>query len=171
MELLKYIIPAFVVMITAYLLIDRMLSNDEKRRKHESTSKTNASVVPVRLRAYERIALVLERTAPNNMIPTIITHDMTCLDFQTALIRGIRNEFEHNYAQQIYVSDELWTAVINTQENLIKLIHKAASHFQAEDPAIQLAEGIITVYSEVEVNPTEVALEILKEEVRNQFFG
>lgn len=171
MEILKYIIPAFVVMITAYLLIDRMLTNDERRKKQDSTNKANASVIPVRLRAYERIALVLERTAPNNIIPTIIKHDMTCLDFQTTLIRNIRNEFEHNYAQQIYVSDELWTAVISTQENLIKLIHKASSHFQADDPAIKLAEGIITVYSEAQTNPTEVALEILKEEVRNQFFG
>lgn len=171
MEVLLYMIPAFVVMITAYLLIDRMLTNDEKRRNYERAQKINSAVVPVRLRAYERITLVLERTSPENIIPTIIQPEMDCLEFQTKLIQGIRNEFEHNYAQQIYVGDELWMAFISTQENLIKMIHTVSGHFKADDPAIKLAEGIIKIYTETENNPTEIALGILKNEVRHQFIA
>ncbi len=171
MDILKYIIPAFIVLITAYLLIDRLMSNDEKRKKYELASKKNTSVIPMRIRAYERIMLLLERTNPGNIIPTIIRQDMTCLDFQTKLILTLRSEFEHNYAQQIYVSDELWLAVISTQENIIKLINTASSRFQPDDPALKLAESIITIYAETENNPTDIAIDILKDEVRSQFFA
>ena len=170
MEIFKYILPAFLVMMTAYLLIDRLLSNEDKKRKHELVRKDRSAVIPLQLRAYERLMLLLERTQPANMALSIIKPGMLCMDFQSQLIDNIRKEFEHNYAQQVYVSDELWTAVVNTQENLIKLVHTAAAHFNAGEPATKLAESIIRIYAETTENPTQIATSILKSEIRNQFF-
>lgn len=170
MELFKYIIPAFIVMMTAYLLFDKMLSNEDKKRKYELLKKKQSAVVPLRLRAYERIMLLLERTYPANIALNIIKPGMNCLDFRTLLIDNIRKEFEHNYAQQVYVSDELWAAVISTQENLIKLINTASTQFKSDEPASKLAENIIRIYAETDENPTHIAISILKAEIRNQFF-
>jgi len=170
MELFKYIIPAFIVMMTAYLLFDKMLSNEEKKRQYALAKKDRSAVAPLRLRAYERLMLLLERTNPANMALSIIKPGMSCIEFQSQLIDNIRKEFEHNYAQQIYVSNELWGAVTNTQENLIKLINTGAAHFNADDPAAKLAESIIRVYAETAENPTQIAISMLKSEIRNQFF-
>ncbi|MDD2284801.1 MAG: hypothetical protein PHQ11_05300 [Paludibacter sp.] len=169
MEIFKYILPAFIVMITAYLLFDKMLSNEEKKRTFELARKDRSAILALRLRAYERIMLLLERTNPANIALNIIQPGMNCLDFQTQMIDNIRKEFEHNYVQQIYVSDELWTAIGSTQENLIKLINTIAGHFKADDQAVQLAENFIRIYAETEENPTQIAIRILKSEVRNQF--
>lgn len=170
MEILKYILPALIVMMTAYFLFDRMLSDKDKKRKQELIRKDRSTILPIRLRAYERLMLLLERTNPANMILEIIKPGMTCIDFQTKMVENIRKEFEHNYTQQLYVSDELWTAVIDTQENLIKLINTVSQQFKATDPATKPAENIIRIYSETVENPTQIAVSILKSEVRNQFF-
>jgi hypothetical protein len=171
MDIFKYVIPAFIVMMTAYLLLDKMLVNEDKRRKYDLNKKNQSTLTPIRLRAYERIMLLLERTNPGSMLINVIKPGMNCLDFQSQLLQYIRNEFEHNYSQQIYVSDELWESVKQTKENLTKLINTAAAHFQPDESASKLAEAIIRIYSEVEKNPTQVAVEILKEETRKQFFS
>jgi Mg2+/citrate symporter len=170
MEIFKYILPAFIVMMTAYLLFDRMLNNEEKKRKHELAKKNQEVTVPIRLRAYERIMLLLERTKPGTMVLDVIKPGMKCIDFQTLLIQNIRKEFEHNYAQQIYVSNELWEAVSTTRENLIKLVNTAAAHFNPEDNASKMAESIIRIYAETEQTPTSIAIDILKTEISNQYY-
>jgi Mg2+/citrate symporter len=170
MEIFKYILPAFIVMMTAYLLFDRMLSSEEKKRKHELAKKNQDILTPIRLRAYERMMLLLERTNPATMVVDVIKPGMTCIEFQTQLLQNIRREFEHNYAQQIYVSNELWEAVSATRENLIKLVNTTAAHFNPGDTASKMAEHIIRIYAETEQTPTRIAIEILKTETSNQFF-
>ncbi|MBP6260681.1 MAG: hypothetical protein KA370_04205, partial [Paludibacter sp.] len=106
-EILKIVLPALLVLLTAYLLIDKLLRNEEQRRNFEIRKKNNSIVTPVRLRAYERLMLVLERTSPNTIVISTIKPGMTSFDLHTQLIENIRNEFSHNSAQQIYVSNEL----------------------------------------------------------------
>jgi hypothetical protein len=165
-EILKYTIPALLVLITAYVLLDIMFKNEEKRRAFEIHKKNSSIVTPIRLRAYERLILVLERTTPNIMVVTNIKPGMTCLELQSNLINYIRQEFGHNAAQQIYVSDELWTSFRSTQESLIHLINNCASKFQAESEATKLAELIINVFASSDQTPTEISINLLKKETR-----
>ncbi|GAB1415143.1 hypothetical protein MASR2M117_05490 [Paludibacter sp.] len=146
-----------------------MLSNEEKKRKIELLQKNNATLLPLQIRAYERLMLLLERTNPSNLVLNVLKSGMNCINFQSQLIDNIRKEFEHNYAQQIYVSNELWSAIINTQENLIKLVNTVSAHFSPEDSAIKLAENIIKIYAETDNNPTQTATVILKTEIRSLF--
>jgi hypothetical protein len=171
MEIFKYVIPAFIVMMTAYLLIDKMLVNEDKRRKSELLKKNQSTVLPIRLRAYERIMLLIERTNPESMLINVIKPGMQCIEFQTQLLQFIRSEFEHNFSQQIYVSEELWEAITNTRNNLVKIINTAASKFNPDDSATRLAELILTIYNEVDENPSQVATNIIREETKNQFFS
>lgn len=171
MEIFKYILPAFIVMMTAYLLFDKMLSNEDKRRKHEQKAGTDNTIVSIRLRAYERIMLLLERTNPSSMLVHLIKPGMTVIELQTKLLEHIRLEFEHNFSQQIYVSESLWKAVSITRENLTKLINATASQFKPDDTATILAESLIRIYAESANNPTELAIAMLKQETRNHFFN
>lgn len=170
MEIFKIVIPAFIVMMTAYLLFDKMLVNEDKRRKSEMSKKNHSVVTPVRLRAYERIALLLERTHPSAMMLQVIQPGMTCSEARLKLLEHIRAEFDHNVSQQIYVSDEVWDAVKATHENLIKIINTTSQHFQPEDPAVKMAEVVIRMYAELDENPSSVALSLLKSETQRLFF-
>jgi hypothetical protein len=170
MEVFKYILPAFIVMMTAYLLFDKMILREEKKQKLGQEAEKKSGITVIRLRAYERLMLVLERTNPETMVMHVIRPGMSCIEFQTGLLDFIRKEYEHNYSQQIYVSDELWKLLTFTRANLVKLVNTAASHFRPDEPAAAMAETIIKMYVETEHNPTQQTIQILKSEIREQFF-
>ena len=165
-EILKITIPALLVLITAYFLIDKLLKNEDKRRNFELQKSNLSQITPVRLRAYERLTLLLERTTPNTLLLNVMKSDMTCFDLQRELLASVRQEFSHNVSQQIYVSNELWKAVKACQESLLQLINICASKCPPDGEAALLAEQIINVYSSAEQSPLEMTLDMLKKEVR-----
>lgn len=169
MKILEIILPALLVLLTAYLLLDKLLRNEEKKRNFEIFKNNVSIITPIRLRAYERLIILLERTAPNKLILNVIKPNMTNFDLQTELLNTIRQEFAHNLSQQIYVSNELWNYIQATEESLLRLINMCASQCNPADSANVLAEKIIEVYNASEHTPTEQAIEKLKVEVRSYF--
>jgi predicted Zn-dependent peptidase len=169
MDILKIVLPALLVLLTAYLLIDKLLRSEEKRRNFELRKNSSSTITPIRLRAYERLILVMERTTPATLILNVAKPGMTNLEFHSQLLASIRQEFSHNLSQQIYVSDEVWNYVRSTQESLLQLINMCAAKCNPNDSASGLAELIIQVYGASEQTPTELAIDKLKKEVRNYF--
>jgi hypothetical protein len=165
-DILKITVPALLVLITAYLLIDKLLTAENKRRDFELRKANISTITPIKLRAYERLVLVLERTAPNVIVLNTLKSGMTNFELQTALLKNIRDEFSHNFSQQIYVSDELWTSIITAQQSLIQLTNACASKCKAENNGTELAEVLIKLYAESEQTPTEIANNLLKKEIR-----
>jgi len=168
-ELLQITIPALLVIVTAYILLDKMLKNDEKRRNFELQLKNNSASTPLRLRAYERLMLVLERTKPTVIVIQTLKPSMSSFELQSQLVAAIREEFGHNASQQIYVSNELWTAIRTTQESLIQLVNICAAQCDPSGIGTELAEKIIQLYAQTNDSPGEVAAEMLKKEVRALF--
>jgi len=166
-DILKITIPALLVLLTAYLLLDKLLRNEDNRRKFELTKSNLTTLVPIRLRAYERLILVLERTLPANLIVNTIKPEMSNMELHTLLLATIRQEFSHNISQQFYVSDNLWIYIRGAQESLLKLINTCAAQCNPSNSGAELAERIIQVFSSSEKTPSEVAIEKLKTEVRN----
>lgn len=170
MNVLLVTIPAVVVFLTAYLLLDRLLKNEDRRRASELQKQDRAAVVPVRLRAYERLALFLERTQPAALMVEAVQPGMTCLQLQARLLETIRHEYAHNVSQQVYVSDELWEAVVSAKESLMGLVNTCAASCDPKAGAQVLAERIVQTYSSVSDTPSEVALSLLKKEVSKNFW-
>lgn len=169
MELIKYIIPALLVLLAAYFLLHRFFKNEAERRNLE-LKKTNLQLVtPARLRAYERLALLLERINPNNMLVNKIEESAGCIEFQTSVLSDIRREFDHNLSQQIYVSEGLWEDIEDARENLIQLINAASSQCKADEPAAKLAGIIIEAYNMAEDTALDAAMRTLKSEVKQLF--
>lgn len=166
MEILKIFLPALLVLITAYLMINKLLNNEERRRNFELRKEGLSTITTIRLRAYERLTLVLERTTPSNLILSVAQPEMTNFELHTQLLSRIREEFSHNLSQQIYVSDESWNYIKNAQESLLKLVNTCAAQCNPTESAGILAERIIQIFASSEKTPTELALEKLKNEVR-----
>lgn len=166
MEILQNILPALLVLLTAYLLIDKLLKSDEKRRNYDLQKENTKITTPLRLRAYERLMLVLERTAPAILVMNAVNPSITNQELHQLLLSSIREEFSHNVSQQIYVSNELWSYMRSAQESLVRLINTCASKCDPKAPSSDLGELIIRIYSESEQTPSELAQEKLKNEVR-----
>ena len=108
LDILKYILPSLVVLLTAYVVLRRQSATEAARQVYELKKNQLATISPIRLRGYERLALLLDRTIPENVLLTMDLPHMTSLELQTQLLERIRMEFDHNASQQIYVSNELW---------------------------------------------------------------
>ena len=167
LEILKIVLPALLVLLTAYLMMDKLLRNEEKRRNFELRRNNLSTITPIRLRAYERLILVLERTTPHKLILNVAKPEMTNLQLHTELLDGIRQEFNHNLSHQIYVSDEIWSSIIGVQESLLQLVNSCSVKCNPVEPAASLAELIIQVYVNTDNTPTEITIKKLKDEVRN----
>lgn len=166
-EVLKYTIPALVVMATAWVVLYKLLREEKDRRDFELRKDTRKEITPIRLRGYERLALLLERTQPEHILRDINLTDMTVQELQVTLIKTIRMEFDHNLSQQIYVSDFTWESILQVQEEMIRFINTGAATFPANAPALPFAQQLITVYQTNGETPSQLAQKRLRTEARD----
>src|ERR1035441_2354965 len=165
MTTLMYFIPAGIVLGAAYLLVKNFLDNDYRIRLLEVKKAMAKDMLPLRLQAYERLVLFLERISPANLLIRVNETNMSARDFQNALLITIRAEYEHNMAQQIYITSLSWELVKMAKEDMIKVINVAANEVGENGTAIDLSREIFQVIMSTDKIPTYKALEHLKEEV------
>lgn len=168
-EILKYTLPAIVVFLTAYLLIKKFLDNDRKLKKIELMYNNEQYILPIRMQAYERLVLFLERISPESLLMRINRQGLTSHQLHSELLSAIRSEFEHNLSQQIYVSRESWEIIKNARSNLIKIINESAKSIEPESPSIKLSQTILETIIDQESSPTNVAIDFIKKEITELF--
>jgi hypothetical protein len=169
LEILKYTLPAFIVFLTAYFLIRNFLENDQKIKKIDLLYKNEQFILPVRMQAYERLVLFLERISPESLLMRLNRQGMASKELHSELLTSIRAEFEHNLSQQIYVSRESWEVIKNARSNLINIINTAARSIEPGSPSIKLSQTILESIIETEKSPTDVAIDFLKKEIKELF--
>lgn len=164
-DILKITIPALIVFFTAWILLRNMLRNDQDKRKQELILQNSRIVTPIRLQAYERIVLFLERISLESLLVRVSTPDMTAAQLHSALLNTIRSEFEHNYSQQIYLSQQAWEVVRNARSNMIKIINSEAEKIPASSSCMSLSKQLLERVMELDKEPTRAAIEFVKSEV------
>lgn len=165
LEILKYTIPALIVFFTAFFILNEMIKKDRERGKHELVVQNQKIALPIRLQAYERLTLFLERITPDSLIIRVNTPGMTSAQLHQDMLKTIRAEYEHNLSQQIYISQKAWELVKNSRLGIIKLINTSADRIKPSEPGIKLSTLILERTMEVEKQPTQVAISFLKEEL------
>jgi hypothetical protein len=168
-EILKYTLPAVVVLLTAYLLIKMMLKNDGDRRRKEIILQNQKTITPLRLQAYERAILLLERISPESLILRVNKQGLTAQQLQGEMLSAIRAEFEHNLSQQIYMSPQSWEVIKNARINTVKLINTSAGQVKPDAPAIDFSTYILERVMEMEKPPTRIAIDFIKKEFNSLF--
>lgn len=168
-EILKIVLPALIVFMTAYFLFRDMLENAQKQREFEFRVQNMGKVTPVRFQAYERLTLLLERISPQSLLMRLDPHDLTVAKYHQELLDNIRQEFEHNLSQQIYVSPILWETIRGARENLIAIINKSSDELEDTAPALGLSKKVFDNYMNEENDPVAIAMKELKKEVSKMF--
>ncbi|MDD2413447.1 MAG: hypothetical protein PHR79_11105 [Bacteroidales bacterium] len=169
LEILKYVVPSIVVFITAYYLLKIFLEVEEKKLSLELKMDAKNITIPIRLQAFERFTMYLERINPTNMVMRLQKSTMNNSQFQMLLISTVRNEFEHNVSQQMYISSASWEAVKSAKEETIKVINLAFGQIDPSGPSIELATKIIELTADDSMSPSDKALELLKKDIRQYF--
>lgn len=168
LEILKIVLPAAMVFVATYLILKSMLENDQKKREYEIRKKNNDAVLPLKIQAFERLVIYLERINPNTLVVRVNRNGMNAHQLQMELIKTIKSEYEHNLSQQIYISYGSWELVKTAKEELIKLINISATKVHQEAPSNELAMMILNIAAGLEKKlPNDVALEYIKKEASN----
>ena len=168
-EILMCTLPALFVFLATYLVLSKMLNNERRRMQAEAAMNNQKYITPIRLQAYERMVLLLERISPQSLIMRTQRPNITNQELQSALLKTIRSEFEHNMAHQLYISDKAWEMVRMAKEDCIKFINQTALQTKPDGNSLQLCKLILEKLLDRDLDPTTKAINYLKEEIRTLF--
>ena len=183
MEFLKIIVPSIIILIVVYIMMREFtrqnskqfdyLKNEQQllKARIEGERKIDAAKIsiPLRFQAYERMLLFVERINPPNLLTRVMKPKIVVSTLHSSLLATIRDEYEHNMSQQLYISDSSWQMVKAAKEDVVRLVNSAASKFKSDDDAAKFAQEIITNGFSGKNNPVDKAINALKEDIRENF--
>lgn len=162
-ELISYSLPTLIMAFVAYSFFELYTKNENAKRKYLLQKESKPDTLSLRLQAYERMTLFLERINPSQLLVRIAPISDDKIDYQNFVIAQIEQEYEHNLAQQIYVSEECWSAITTAKNTTIQIILLATKNEKITD-ANQLREIILNDLL-TKPSPSTIALAFLKNEV------
>ena len=162
-EIIAYTLPSLITGAVAYFLFNSYFKDQQNTRRWLLQKENQPAILPLRLQAYERLTLLMERINPSQMMVRIspLSNDKT--DYQNLVIAQIDQEFEHNLSQQIYVSEECWSVLLTAKNATIQMIRLATQNEKVTD-ADSLRAFIVSEFLE-KPTPSSAALSFIKNEV------
>lgn len=167
--ILAIVLPATAVLYAMYLTVKTFLTKEYENRLIDIKLKNNELILPTRLQAYERLCLLLERLSPNHLILRVNDSGYNAALLHQQLLLDVRNEFNHNLSQQIYISEEAWNLTKQAVEDLNSSINSAMSECDPEAKAIELAKKILEHYMAQPHDPILLAQSALKQEIQKHY--
>ena len=154
-----------------YLIVKRWVDHRYREQllqiKVDERQETLKVVTPIRLQAYERMALFLERIAPNSLVLRCYQPGMDLRLLQGVMTKNIRDEWEHNLSQQVYLSQPLWTRIREAKDEMVNLVNSAAVSLPDTTDPTRLAAAIFA--SAADRSPVASALDTLHAELHDLF--
>ncbi|HOZ50979.1 MAG TPA: hypothetical protein PLU17_03920 [Chitinophagaceae bacterium] len=168
LEILKYILPAIVVLISTTMIVNKFLKKETERKRIAIFEQNSKASLQMRLQAYERLVIFLERMHPSSMINRYYTSGISAQDLHLAMVQGIRAEYEHNLSQQVYVSNTLWQKTMAVKEQMISLLNHVGSGLEAGATSKEFIKNLTeyVLMSESEL-PTTEALKMMNDEAKS----
>ena len=169
-EITKYLLPLIVLLIAVLMILNHFAKREKIKLRYDVIKSSNKIITPIRLQAYERIILFLERIRPDTMALRITKPKMSAKQIQREMLKTIRDEFSHNLSQQLYVSDETWSAAVYAKEQVTRLVNLAGTKAGKDANSQAYTAVLIEMYNDIENKPVETAIKTVKKEAVN-FFG
>jgi len=163
------LIPSGAVLVVVYLFLKKQSEKEIGSLSIQLKKERQSFFLEPRVDAYQRAVLLMERITPQNLVMRIFAPDLTAQQFQSKLLDAIRQEFDHNVAQQIFISTASWEMVKKSKEETVKIINVAAGQMKEDAKAMELSSKIFEVVAEIGDLPTEITIKVLKEDLQRLF--
>ncbi|TSJ45548.1 hypothetical protein [Fluviicola chungangensis] len=157
------------VLLMAYLFLKKTGDREVRAVQIELKKERQKHFLPMRVEAYQRAALLMERIHPGSLVMRLHNPGLPARKLQTDLLQAIREEYDHNVSQQMFVSPQAWDMVRNSKEETIKIINLAGNQMDATALSTDLAGKIFEIVAEVGKLPTEITVEYLRKELQELF--
>lgn len=173
MEILLYIalilIPSAAVLLTTVYFLKRESNSELRNIQGELKKQRQEFFLPSRVEAYQRAVLLMERIHPGSLVMRLHNAGLPAKALQAEFLKAIREEYDHNVAQQLFVSPQGWQMVRNSKEETIKIINIAGNQMLATSTGLDLSAKIFELVAEIGQLPTEITTEYLKKELQELF--
>jgi hypothetical protein len=169
LDILKYTSAGVIVFFIAFYVVRTYYDKVKMIGLLELKKTTQAHTLPMRLQAYERMVLFIERINPANMLVRLHISDISASEMQQLVISDIRTEFQHNISQQLYINNQAWMIVRRLKDDTIALINNTAKGLSGTASSLELSKAILVHLSKIEENPYDSALEIIKQDIQQLF--
>jgi len=166
LSFVKIIVPAALVLYASYLTLNTFLKGQLEQKALAKQAEKQQITLPLRLQAYERMAMFLERISPENLVIRVNQGDLSAQALQQLLLSEIRNEYNHNLSQQVYISHNLWQAILRAKEETNAVINESAGSLEENASSIDLARLLFSHLGQQAEDPIAIALQLLKEEAQ-----
>lgn len=163
LTMLFYLLPALLVAVISFYFFNMHTRSEENRRRYLLHKENQKQAFPVRVQAYERMALFLERIAPGHLLVRVKPLNEDKKGYASLLIGNVEQEFEHNLAQQIYLSSECWNVIKASKNATINNIRKTTAREDITN-SDELRQHILTSLMDQQ-SPSETGLAYIKKEV------
>ncbi len=164
-QIIVSILPALVVFMTTALFLKKQSEKEMRRAQLEYKKPIKSqNFLSERMEAYQRSILLLERINPNSLVMRIHNPAFPAKVFQSELIKAVREEFDHNVTQQLFVSIDAWKILKSAKDETLKIINLAGQQMNDLSMSTDLAGKIFEIVGEVGELPSEIAVEYLKKE-------
>jgi len=163
------LIPAVVVTYLAINMLKSFMDNNLRKEAVAIKQEASKTLLPLRIQAYERLIIFLERIRINSLVMRTHKSGMDAQYFQAELLKNIRSEYEHNVSQQIYVSDSAWQLVVFAKEETIQMLNLASKSSTEGQSATDFSRILFELNGGLEHQPVDEAIKFIKKEMRKFF--
>ena len=166
LNMMMFIIPALIVYGVCYSLISKFLDDQKHARLLEIKKEHAGQMTPIRLQAYERLTIFLDRISPDNLVLRHSKSSQSAANLRALLIQNVTEEFNHNVSQQIFVSDQAWNLIKAVKEQILGIIEKCYAECKEDTSGPELGKRILQYLIEQKEVPTQKAIEFIKKEIQ-----
>ncbi|MBN1768189.1 MAG: hypothetical protein JXR50_06790 [Prolixibacteraceae bacterium] len=165
-QTIAMLLPMAIVFLFVYYMLKSFFDQFNRQRKQELRVRYSKETLPLRLQAYERIVLLLERIKPESLVMRLSKPELKTVELQRAMLESIRNEFDHNLSQQIYLSDEAWRMVEAARHSMMQLLSATADEHAPDSPYMEYATDILDEFSSISDDPLTMAIRFVQKEAK-----
>jgi hypothetical protein len=168
-DVIKYFVAGMAIFGAAYYILKPQMDRAAKYQLLEFRKSLTAQTLPLRLQAYERVVLFIERINPSNMLIRLNGTEYSAVELHSMVVADIREEYQHNVTQQIYVSSRTWGILRRVKDDTMGIITNAAKGLPEGATGLDLSRVILLHLSQLEDNPYDIALAVIREDLEELF--
>jgi len=169
LDILKFSITGFIVFTASWLVIKKFITETYGAKQTALQREVLQQTLPLKLQAYERIVIFLDRINPSNLLIRLHVSGISAKELQQIILTEVRTEYQHNIAQQLYVSNVSWQVVKRLKDDTLSMINNAANGLSEGASGIELSRTILSHLTTLETNPYEQGASIIISEINRIF--
>jgi hypothetical protein len=169
LDIVKYTVAGLGVVWIAFYLLKPYLDRNENIQLVELKKTISGQTLPLRLQAYERVVLFIERINPVNLLVRLNNPDYSAAELYMLIVAELRNEYQHNVTQQIYVSPNTWAILKRLKDETLGLVNNAIKDLPETASGLELSKTVLAQISASENNPYDTGLALIRSELEQLF--